>query len=130
MKGDGIPLPPVSGPLLPPRKDLFAGLLGAASSRDRCAVLSTDDDLHSTVELPATGLRVARDLEFLSVTAAHDSRGVDPAGYQDCLDGIRATLGQVQIERVRSDAIGITIDFDASIIMFRQELHQMIEIAR
>src|SRR6202522_2467474 len=27
MKGDGIPLTPVSGPLLPPRKDLFAGLL-------------------------------------------------------------------------------------------------------
>src|SRR6202453_102192 len=28
MKGDGIPLTPVSGPLLPPRKDLFAGLPG------------------------------------------------------------------------------------------------------
>src|SRR5580692_7348625 len=27
MKGDGYPSPPVSGPLLPPRKDLFAGLL-------------------------------------------------------------------------------------------------------
>jgi hypothetical protein len=26
MKGDGIPLTPASGPLLPPRKDLFAGL--------------------------------------------------------------------------------------------------------
>jgi hypothetical protein len=27
MKGDGIPLTPVSGPLLPPRKDSFAGLV-------------------------------------------------------------------------------------------------------
>src|SRR5580693_4890241 len=27
MKGDGIPLTPASGPLLPPRKDLFSGLL-------------------------------------------------------------------------------------------------------
>jgi hypothetical protein len=27
MKGDGIPLTPVSGPLLPPRKDLFGEVL-------------------------------------------------------------------------------------------------------
>src|ERR1700721_2281419 len=32
MKGDGIPLPPASGPLLP-RKVLFAGLRGAAHTR-------------------------------------------------------------------------------------------------
>src|ERR1700678_2900671 len=35
MKGDGIPLTPVSGPLLPPRKDLVAGLLDRVTERQR-----------------------------------------------------------------------------------------------
>src|ERR1700723_4624498 len=52
MKGDGIPRRPVSGPLLPPRKDFFAGLLGR-----RIAALQTHPaaaGVHPAVQPHAT----------------------------------------------------------------------------
>jgi hypothetical protein len=47
--------------------------LGVTAGHDRRTAFSADDDLHSTIELSATRIRVAGDPIFLAVTAARNS---------------------------------------------------------
>lgn len=47
--------------------------LGVVSGRYRRTILSADDDFHAAIQLPATGIRVARNPIRLTVAAAHDS---------------------------------------------------------
>jgi hypothetical protein len=44
MQGDGRPLTPVSGPLLPPRKDLFAGLSESWAAAVGLTLLALEGD--------------------------------------------------------------------------------------
>ncbi len=50
-----------------------SGRLGAASSRHRRPIGTTDDDFDASIELPPTGIRVASDAKLFTESFADDS---------------------------------------------------------
>src|SRR5947209_1790369 len=94
--------PPPSAPELAPR------------CNDR-PVVAADHHFHASILLPARSIRIARDRKGLTVAFGVDACGVDPTAQQGVLDGIRATLRQLTVVRVRTDAVRESVDLNPPI---------------